>query len=128
MSTSLVGLNRTRSLVLFGSASRTASVNSADQSGEGCEFLHVIIDVTEVTDTPSLVVTIQGKDPASGKYYTILASAAITAVGTTVLKIGPALTAAANSVANDFVPSIWRVIVTAADTDPAIYSIGANLG
>jgi hypothetical protein len=49
-------------------------------------------------------------------------------VATTVLKVGPGLTAAANLVANDMIPSIWRVIVTHGDTDSATYSVGCNFG
>lgn len=130
MSTPLAGLNLGRSIVLFGSAARAVAqvYASGDQDGTQVEFLHVIIDVTAVTATPALTVTIQGKDPASGKYYTILASTAIATVSTTVLKVGPAFTAAANLVANDMIPSIWRVTVTHGDTDSATYSVGASFG
>jgi len=84
--------------------------------------------VTAVTATPALTVKIQGKDRASGKYYDILTSAVIATVSTTVLKVGPGLTAAGNLVANDFLPAIWRVTVTHGDTDQAVYSVGANMG
>lgn len=128
MSTPFAGFNRTRSLVLLGSAARTAALNTGDQNGEGCEFLHLIIDATAASATPGVTFTIQGKDPASGKYYTILASAAITGTGTTVLRVGPGLTAAANLVANDMIPSVWRVAITVADADSLTYSLGASLG
>lgn len=130
MSTPLAGFNFRWSKVLFPSAARAVAqaYTSGDQDGSEVEFLHVIIDVTAVTDTPALTVRIQGKDPASGKYYDILVSAAIATVSTTVLKVGPGLTAVANLVANDIVPSIWRVTVTHGDTDEAVWSGGANLG
>jgi len=130
MSTPLAGFGFRWSKVLLPSAARAVAqaYASGDQDGEGCEFLHVIIDVTAVTATPALTVKIQGKDRASGKYYDILVSAAIATVSTTVLKVGPGLTAAANLVANDFLPAIWRVTVTHGDTDSATYSVGANMG
>lgn len=130
MSTQLVGLNSRWSKRLLPSAARAVAqaYSSGDQDGTDIEFLHIIIDVTAVTATPALTVRIQGKDPASGKYYDILVSTAIATVSTTVLKVGPGLTAAANLVANDIVPSIWRVTVTHGDTDSATYSVGANLG
>ena len=130
MSTPLVGLNFRWSKVLFKSAARAVAQTyaSGEQDGTDIEYLHVIIDVTAVTATPALTVKIQGKDPASGKWYDILVSTAIATVSTTVLKVGPALTAAANLVANDMIPSIWRVTVTHGDTDSATYSVGANLG
>lgn len=76
---------------------------------------------------PALTVTIQGKDPQSGKYYTLLASAAITTVSTTVLKVYPGLAAAANASVSDVLPQKWRVSVAAGDSDMATYSIAANL-
>ena len=126
----LAGFNLGRSLVLFGSVARALAQDyiSSDQDGTVVEYLHVVIDVTAVTATPALTVKIQGKDPASGKYYDILVSTVIATVSTTVLKVGPGLTAAGNLVANDMIPSIWRVLVNHGDTDSATYSIGASLG
>jgi len=82
---------------------------SPDQRGDRASELNLVIDVTAIGGTPSMVVTIQGKDQASGKYYTILASAAITGVGTTILRVGRGLTAAANLVVNDRLPPTWRI-------------------
>lgn len=111
---------------VLASAARTASINSADLVNYNARGIIVVIDATAITATPSIVATIKGKDTLSGKYNTILASAAITAVSTTVLKVGPALTAAANLVANDLLPRIWRVEIAAGDADSITYSIGAN--
>jgi hypothetical protein len=109
------------------SAARTASVDSSDLTNGFGKGLHLVIDVTAVAATPSITVTIQGKDALSGKYYTILASAAITATGTTVLKVHPGLTAAANAAANDLLPRTWRVSVTNADADSITYSVGYSI-
>ena len=114
-------------LVLLESAARTAAVNVDDQANLAAVGLILVIDCTAVTATPGVTFTIQGKDPASGKYYTILASAAITGAGTTVLRVHPELTAAANTIAKDILPRTWRVAVTVADTDSATYSLGAIL-
>ena len=111
----------------FTSAARTASIDSADITNYNARGLHLVIDATAVTATPSITVTIQGKDTHSGKYYTILASAAITAVSTTVLRVYPGLTAAANLVANDVLPRIWRVSVAAGDADSITYSVKQSL-
>jgi hypothetical protein len=109
------------------SAARTASVDSSDVINTHGKGLHLVIDVTSITLTPSITVTIQGKDVVSGKYYTVLASAAITTVSTTVLKVHPALTAAANLVANDLLPRTWRVSVVNADADSITYSVGYSV-
>lgn len=95
----------------------TASANGPDLDNLSARAAQVVIDITSITGTtPTATFTVQGKDEASGKYYTILASAALNAAGTTVLKIGPGLTAAANSVANDILPRTFRVICTTGGT------------
>lgn len=110
--------------VALASAARTATTNSADLVNKWKKGVIVVIDITAVTGTPSLTLKIQGKDPASGKYYDILTSAALTAVGTTVLKVFPGATAAANQVANDLVPKTWRVRVEHVTADSVTYSVG----
>jgi hypothetical protein len=78
--------------------------------------------------TPTLTVTIQGKDTASGQYYTILASVALNATGFTLLQVAPLLAAAANSVANAAMPTTWRVQYVVAGTGPSVTAtIGASI-
>ena len=112
---------------ILASAARTGTTASADQTNYNGRGLHLVIDVTSITDTPSITVTIQGKDALSGQYYTILASAAISTVSSTVLRVYPALTAAANATANDILPRTWRVNVVHGDADSITYSIGASI-
>ncbi|AMV25513.1 hypothetical protein VT84_14030 [Gemmata sp. SH-PL17] len=111
----------------FTSAARTTTGNSGDLSNKQHRGLHLVIDATAATSTPSVVFTIQGKDPVSGQYYTILASAAITGVSTTVLRVYPALTAAANATANDVLPQTWRVLATHGNANSLTYSVSACL-
>lgn len=115
-------------LVVLPSAARTAAPDTQEYEAQGpARGLHLVIDVTAIVTAPSITVTIAGVDRVSGKTYTILASAAITATGTTVLKVGPGLTAAANSVANDFIPPIFRVSVSHANGNSITYSIAGQL-
>lgn len=116
-----------RSVTLLASAARTATVATSDQSNNDHRGCVVIINVSDSADTPSVVATIQGKDELSGVYYTILASAAITGAGTTVLRVFPGATIAANLVANDVLPSTWRVNFVAADADSLTYSAAAQM-
>lgn len=100
--------------------------NSPDIDTTGCSMLNVFIDMTAVGSSGTLVVTIQGKDAASGKYYDILASASIATNTTTRMKVGPNITASANVIAQDYLPKTIRlkqVIGTAGST----YSIGVSL-
>lgn len=99
----------------------STSRNGADIDNISSSGAHVVIDITAITGTtPTATFTVQGKDPVSGKYYTILASAALNATGTTVLRVGPGLTAAANLVANDILPPVIRVIVAIGGTTPSV--------
>jgi len=113
-------------LTLLASAARTATTNSGDIANQNFRGVHVVIDVTVDPAAASVVFTIQGKDPLSGKYYTILASAAVAAVGTTVLRVFPGSTVTANAAANDGLPRVWRVLATHADGDSITYSVGAS--
>ena len=87
----------------------------------------ILAEVTVDPTTASVTFTVQGKDETSGKYYTILASAAIAAVGTTRLRIFPGSTVTSNVAANDCLPRVWRVIATAGNAESLTYSVGASL-
>jgi hypothetical protein len=112
---------------VLASAARTASVDSDTFSNDGHKGVVVIIDATASAATPSVVFTIQGYSPLGNDYYTILASAAVTATGQTILRVYPGLTAAANTHANDILPPQWRVSAVAGDADSLTYSVAALL-
>ena len=105
---------------IFASAARTAtsSATISVESGEGLFF----IDVTAVVSSPSVVFTIAGVSP-SGTAYTILASAAITGTGLTVLRVSPQLTAAANTIAKDMLPAALKITATHGNANSITYSM-----
>lgn len=110
--------------VAFSSAARTAlSYNTIDFTNLTARGVVVVINTTVFT-AGTYTYTIQGKDPASGNYYTILASAAIAATGTVVLRVYPGLTAAANTVASDVLPKTWRILITGATSPNQTASVG----
>lgn len=113
------------------SAARTTDPDTQEFEllGRGYEYngLDLIIDATAVTSTPALTVTVAGVDRVSGKLFTILASTAIATAVTTVLKIGPGLTPAANLAANDRLPPIFRVTCVHGNANSITYSIGGML-
>lgn len=119
-------MSYTSGSTIFASAARTATVNGADRTNDDARGVSVVIDVTAVGVTPSVVFTIQGKDGASGKYYTLLASAAITGTGTTRLRVYPGIVVAANLSASDVLPRRWRVIATHGNAVSITYSVGAT--
>ena len=116
-----------REITVFSSAPRTVTENSADLDNPYGRGAVLVIDVTAASATPSVVFTVKGKSALGSDYYTILASAAITGTGQTVLRIYPGLTASANVTASDVLPRTWRVEAAHADTDSITYSVSANL-
>lgn len=110
------------------SASYTATQTGPDIENRNYRGIKVVVNVTVNTGgLGSITVTIQGKDKTGLVYYTILASAAITAVGTSVLTVYPSLPAVANVSANDVLPDELRVVATANNANPISYSVGATL-
>lgn len=114
-------------VTVYASAARTATPTAVTVPVGRYRALHLIIDVTAIAATPSVVCTIDAYDPVSGKYYNQLTAAAVTATGTTVLKIGRGLTAAANLTANDVLPSTIRITMTHGDADSITYTVAASL-
>lgn len=101
--------------------------NSVDQNNAQGRGVVVGVNITAITGTsPTLTVTIQGKDTASGEYYTLLTSAALTAVGFTELTVYPGAAVTANVSASLPLPQTWRVSYAVGGTTPAVTAtIGA---
>ncbi len=88
---------------------------------------HILFDVTDLEGgTPEVIVTMDGYDFGSSSWYNLLTGAAVTTVSFNIYKIHPDFTAAANLVAKEGIPYLWRVILTHDDTDPITYSLGVN--
>lgn len=112
---------------VFASTARTATESSDDLGNLGGCGVIVVIDMTVDPGADTVTFTIEGKDPASGAYYPLLASAALTDVATTVLQVHPALTEEANLAASALVPAVWRVTATHSGVTTTTYSVGATL-
>jgi hypothetical protein len=107
-------------------AQAPATYVSSDQRNWLRRGIKLVIDITANGGTGTLTVTIQGKDPGSGKYYTILASTALAAVATTTLTVYPGIAASANVAASDVLPSTWRVQAVVG-TNNVTATIGATV-
>lgn len=118
------GQNTNRSGTILASAARTATTNGQDMSNDAYQGVHVILDITAVPGGDSVTLTVQGKDPASGKYYSVLVGSAETTTGTKVYKVYPGIATLANGAANDILPTTWRVIVTHSAGTSFTYSVG----
>lgn len=98
-----------RSFDVFTSAARTAHASSGEvvmqQREAGVRF---DVDITAFTGT-SITFTIQYYENTSGTWLTLLASAALSAAGHTVLQIDPRIPTAANAAVQALVPRRLRV-------------------
>lgn len=99
----------------------SAGVASADQTNYNGRGIKLVIDITVITGTsPTLTVTLQGKDTGSGKYYTLLASTALNGVATTVLEVYPGIATAANATAGITLPRTFRINTAIGGGTPAV--------
>jgi|GEM_PF-6671103 hypothetical protein len=118
--------DRARGNVDLGAVLSVAAATTAQNSGDLTNFngrgAQIGIDVTALTGT-SCTVVVQGKDVASGQYYTLLSSAPITAPGFTVLTVYPGAATAANASSPQVLPRTFRVLLT-----PTSATVTATIG
>lgn len=106
-----------------------AGANSVDVINYNGRGVKVGINISAIAGTtPTLTVTLQGKDVASGQYYNLLVSPALAAVAFSTLTLYPGIAAVANVSANDVLPRTFRVITAIAGTTPTVsYTVGASI-
>lgn len=121
--------NHDKNSLITLTAQGVGTVNGTDQTNVNGRGVQVGIDITTLTGTgPTVTVTIEGKDAASGKYYTLLQSAALSATGFTLLTLYPGAPTTANVSSPQVLPSTWRVKAVVAGTTPAATAtIGASV-
>lgn len=112
---------------VFASAARTTTPTAVVVNANGARGVHLVIDVTAVTSTPSVTPTIAGYDALSGKYYTLLVGSAIASTGTTVLKVYPGIATLANGAASDVIPNQVQISMAHGNANSITYSVGIHL-
>jgi hypothetical protein len=102
------------------------TVSSPDQTNA---FSRGAIVVTNLTDVAAgnVTVKVQGKDEASGVYYDLLDSAALTGNGTTVMTVYPGATVTANVSADSPLPATWRVQAIVSSNGNVTGTVGASV-
>ncbi len=118
---------RSGDIVILASAARTATNNSRDIVNSYGRGVVVFCNVGAAPGIDTVTLTIKGKGPISGLYYTILTSAALVATGLVVLRVYPGLVAAANLTVNDVLPKTFAVTVTHSAGGSFTYSVAANI-
>jgi hypothetical protein len=103
-------------------AAATSAQNSADLTNYNGRGLQLGVNVTSLTGT-SCTVSVQGKDVASGQYYTLLTSPAITAPGFMLLTLYPGAPSTPNLSSPQVLPRTFRVLFT-----PTSATVTATIG
>jgi hypothetical protein len=109
------------------SAARTTTQGPTNITTYNARAIYIVLDMTNVGAGPSVTLKVEMIDPASGKAIVLLTGAAVTTVSTNIYKIGVGLTAAANLVANEYLPRTIAVTVTANNANSGTYSVGYSL-
>lgn len=116
--------------LVFEKSARTATPTDVTFGTTGAAGVIVVIDVDAVTATPSVVFTIRGvvqDQNGQEAEFDILASAAITATGQTVLAVHPAITDEANKRKAFPLPDRVRIHAEHLDADSITYSVAGIL-
>lgn len=109
-------------------AAGAGTTNSLDQSGFNVTRIVCVFRQSATGGTPSSTFAIQNKDAASGQYYTLLTSAAITANSVNPIYVGADLPNVANVSQGLPIARTWRVTTTVGGTTPAVTAtIGCSL-
>ncbi|MCL6542045.1 MAG: hypothetical protein K6T87_15930 [Roseiflexus sp.] len=114
-------------ITVLSSAVRSSTTNSSDFINQNGRGLKVVFNITAVPGTDTVTLSIEGKDPLSGVYYTIFSGAAESSIGTKVYTIYPGIPIVENVSANDILPRTWRVKVTHSAGTNFTYSVGASV-
>lgn len=101
-------------------AQGAATLNSADQSGFNVTRVICVFRQSATGGTPSTTFSIQNKDAASGQYYSIITSAAITANSVNFITAGGDVTTTTNVGAGVPIARTWRTSTTVGGTTPAV--------
>jgi hypothetical protein len=113
-----------QALTVLTAVARTTAFVSGDLPTYGARTLVVILDTTAI-GSASITLSIKGKDPASGKYYLILAGAAAATNATRVYRVSELIAAVSNVSATDILPALIQISVAVADVNPWTATIGA---
>jgi hypothetical protein len=103
--------------------------NSSDLPNSGGNGVILGINISAKTGTIAVTVAIQGKDIASGQYYSICTSASLTSAAFSTLSTYPAQTTQANIACAVPLPATWRVqVVSSVGASPVItMTVGASV-
>lgn len=120
--------NDTAALVTL-TAAGAGTTDSADQYNPYGAGVVLGINISAKTGTIDVVVKVQGKDVASGQYYTIAQTASLTSAAFSTLTVYPGIAASSNVAISAVLPTTWRaeVVCGTGSTPAATLTVGASV-
>lgn len=110
---------------LINAVSATTTQFSADQTNTNYRGLILVCNISGIVGG-TIAVSVQGKDPVSGNYYTLFTGAAVATAILTTYQVYPGSIPAVSTY-NGPLPYAWRVMVTAVNALPVTYTVSATL-
>lgn len=109
------------------STARTATTSTPDQISYNYQGVIVGVNVSALTATGTLVITIEGKDPISSVYYTLFTGTAIAATGFFPYQFYPGAAITSGVSAAGRVPRVFRVTATPGNGVSITYSVNLSM-
>lgn len=102
-------------------AGTAATTNSADQNGYNVSRVICVFRQSTYQNSPSTTFKIQNKDAASGQYYDLVTSAAVTtSTSASAIAAGAGVATASNVSIGLPIAKTWRTSVTVGGTTPVV--------
>ena len=113
-------------VTLINAVATTTTQVSSDQTNNYGRGVIVYLNMATV-GTGSVTLTIQGKDPVSGTYYTLLAGAAVITNVFNTYTVYPGAPVITNVSASSPLPKTWRVSIVANNANAVTYTASAAI-
>jgi hypothetical protein len=113
-------------LTLINAVATTTTQVSSDQTNSYGRGVIVYLNMATV-GTGSVTLTIQGKDPVSATYYTLLAGVAVITNSFNTYTVYPGNTVTANVSASTALPKTWRISIVANNANAVTYTASASI-
>lgn len=111
---------------LLASGVQSATNSNTGPANTGARGVTVWWNISAVPSIVTVTLTIEGQDPVSGGWTTLLTSAARVMTGLTRHLVYPGIAAVANLAVSDVLPYNWRGTITHSAPGNFTYSLGYN--
>jgi len=102
------------------------TVTSGDLTNHNHKGIQLGVNLTAISASTTMQVTIQGKDVVSGQYYTLLQGASLASTGFVLMTVYPGAPTTSNVSISQVLPRTYRISVTVSGSGTATATIGSS--